>query len=515
MLFNSWGFILVFMPAVLAGFFLLPAQPHQARKCWLLAASLVFYGAWRIDYLPLLLGSVVYNFLIAEGLTLWRDTPKARNLLIVGVTGNLLLLAYYKYAGFFVGIVDAIFRQGFSLPQIILPLAISFFTFTQIAYIVDVYRDHTRHYGFLDYILFVTLFPHLIAGPIVRHWEIIPQYVDRDLRPSQTDLSVGAALFFLGLFKKCLIADPLAVTANAVFNSAASGTHILMFDAWFGSLSYTMQLYFDFSGYSDMAIGLARLLGIRFPCNFNSPYQATSIQDFWTRWHITLTRFIREYIYFPLGGNRCSPQRQVGNVMAVMLLCGLWHGAGWTFVLWGGLHGLYLLIGRLWALLGQKLKWTLNQWSLYRFATSGLTFLAVVLGWVLFRARDFPTAGEIYGAMFGHNGFTVPYEVGQASLGIGKLTSWLGGTIVPTNLAGISYRHSIAGLLAVLLLAWILPNTQQWLAKYEPILEQVRPRGFCQLTLNFPVGLAFGVGFFFVLRSYFSAQASPFLYFNF
>jgi D-alanyl-lipoteichoic acid acyltransferase DltB (MBOAT superfamily) len=306
MLFSSWKFLCLFLPLTLAVFFLLPVRVGMGRKGGLLLASFVFYGAWKISALPLLCGSIIFNFWVCDFLVRWKDQPRARLLIIFGVLCNLGVLGYYKYAGFTVGILQAITQRSFVMPQIILPLAISFFTFTQIAYIIDVYRDHTRHYRFWDYVLFVVMFPHLIAGPIVRHWEIIPQYAGKEMRPSLADLHAGTILFLMGLFKKVLIADPLAVNANAIYDAAATGVTPTFFDGWFGTLCYALQLYFDFSGYSDMAIGLARMFGIRFPCNFNSPYRSLSISEFWSRWHITLTRFLREYVYFPLGGNRAG-----------------------------------------------------------------------------------------------------------------------------------------------------------------------------------------------------------------
>jgi len=515
MLFSSWKFLCLFLPLTLAIFFILPARVGMARKGGLLFASFVFYGAWKISALPLLCGSILFNFWVGEFLVRWKDQPRARLLMIIGVLCNLGLLGYYKYAGFTVGILQAITQRSFVMPQIILPLAISFFTFTQIAYIIDVYRDHTRHYRFWDYVLFVVMFPHLIAGPIVRHWEIIPQYAGKEMRPSLADLHAGTILFLMGLFKKVLIADPLAVNANAIYDAAATGVTPTFFDGWFGTLCYALQLYFDFSGYSDMAIGLARMFGIRFPCNFNSPYRSLSISEFWSRWHITLTRFLREYVYFPLGGNRAGEVAHLRNIMAVMLLSGLWHGAGWTFVCWGGLHGIYLVIASLWKKVREDSPLAFFQGMAYRRLCGSLTFLAVLLAWVLFRAKDFPTAGRIYASMSGIQGITVPYKVGEAKLAIGKITSLLGGVIVPDTIGGISYRFTILWVLALLLVVWVCPNSQQLLARFQPILEEVKTPFPWQPRFGILAGLLFGTGLFFVFRSFFAAQESPFLYFNF
>ena len=515
MIFSSWQFIFVFLPAALAGFFLLPPRFRAARKVWLLLASFVFYGFWKLEYVPLMALSIGFNYAVSETLVRWRGRRGRDGLVVVGVAANLLLLGAYKYANFVAQIFGLITHRDLGHFQILLPLAISFFTFTQIAYVVDVYRDESRHHRFLDYALFVVLFPHLIAGPIVRHWEIIPQFADRDLRPDRTDLGVGVALFLMGLFKKVLLADAVAGPANAIFGLAATGGTVTCFDAWFGTLAYALQIYFDFSGYSDMAIGLARLFSIRFPMNFFSPYQAGSITEFWSRWHITLTRFLREYVYFPLGGNRCSPWRHTRNILVTMLLSGLWHGAGWTFVVWGGLHGVCLVVAHQWKQLRERCGWAWDRHRLYRAATMSLTFLVVILGWVLFRANDFPTAGRMFASLFGLHGFTVPFGVGEAQLGLGRVASVLGAVIVNTPVPGVSYRFLIHAIVVLLAVVWFAPNSQQWLAAYAPILEKIPSPSRWSLRLNPAVGFGFGVGFFLVVRSFFASPATPFLYFNF
>jgi alginate O-acetyltransferase complex protein AlgI len=341
MLFSSWQFFFLFLPATLAGFFAMPANPLWLRKTWLLLASVFFYAYWKVEYVPLLLFSICFNHAVAEFIT--RHRPAAKPAIVLGVGINLLLLGYYKYTNFILEFLGHVSRHDFGRFDIMLPLAISFFTFTQIGYLVDVYRNPSLHHRFLDYAFFVVFFPHLIAGPIVRHWEIIPQFAGRKLRANRDDIGVGLTMFLVGLYKKVLLADSVSGYVATVYGAAADGATLTWFDAWLGTLAFAMQIYFDFSGYSDMAIGLARLFGIRFPMNFNSPYKAGSITEFWQRWHITLTRFLREYVYFPMGGNRCSPLRHVFNIMATMFLSGLWHGAGWTYIMWGGLHGFYLV----------------------------------------------------------------------------------------------------------------------------------------------------------------------------
>ncbi len=516
MLFSSWQFIFVFLPVALGVFLVLPGQWRVAKKLWLTVASLFFYAYWKVEYVPLLLFSIGFNYTIAELLLRYRDRPSGKWVLTGGVGVNLLLLGYYKYTNFVLSALGMVVRKDLGRYDIILPLAISFFTFTQIAYLVDVYRDHTRHYKFIDYFLFVVFFPHLIAGPIVRHWEIIPQYVERDLRPSRTDLGMGVLLFLLGLYKKLLLADPVSEYAIAVYGTAGHGVMVSWFDSWLGTLAFAMQIYFDFSGYSDMAIGLARMFGMRFPCNFDSPYRAGSIIDFWRRWHMTLTRFFREYVYIMLGGNRCSQWRQAYNIMVTMLLSGLWHGAGWNFVIWGGLHGLFLLVNHQWRNLKKARGWRLEHWS-YRGACVAFTFLLVLVTWVFFRAPDLPTAGRLLGSMAGANGFTAQKEFQGSSREAEKIMAWLGAKAVDNTvpLTSADYRTALKILVALLFIAWCLPNTQQLLSAYEPTLEAVaRPPPF-RLRLNAWTGFACGVAFLFVIRGYFTLPQSPFLYFNF
>jgi alginate O-acetyltransferase complex protein AlgI len=367
MLFNSYVFIFVFLPISFITFFIL-AKFHLTK--WailsLTLSSLFFYTYWNPPYLILLLISVVFNHQI--GNLIGSFSPKSKPgkyLLILGMVVNLGLIAYYKYANFLLASFDEVFRTDFHVSGIILPLGISFYTFNQIAYLVDVYQGDKRNYHLLEYILFVTFFPHLIAGPIVRHDELIPQFRKaRFFVFSHKNIALGLTIFTLGLAKKVLIADNLSPWVAPVFEHAGEITFI---EAWVGALSYTFQLYFDFSGYSDMAIGLGLLFNIRLPINFNSPYKATSISDFWRRWHITLSNFLRDYLYIPLGGSRRGEIRRYVNLLMTMLLGGLWHGAGWTFVLWGGLHGLYLCINHGWRKLNVSLP-KLFAWLLTFFA---------------------------------------------------------------------------------------------------------------------------------------------------
>ncbi len=394
MLFNSPEFLFIFLPLVL-GMFLLLLKKGKGNHALtaLLVSSLIFYGWWNPLYLFLLLGSVLANYLIGHRLSQHNE----RLLLVCGIAGNLSLIAIYKYAGFFVTSLN-ILGTDFTVPAFILPLAISFFTFQQIAYLVDCWRGEAGGENLRDYALFVTFFPQLIAGPIVHHREMMPQYrnlLGRD-GVRTTHVTHGIFLLSIGLFKKVVIADTIASTVDPIF---ASAQIVSFYEAWTGALGYTLQLYFDFSGYSEMAMGLALLFGLTLPINFNSPYKALNIADFWRRWHVTLGRFIREYLYIPLGGSRNGPGRTLIALIVTMLLAGLWHGAGWTFVLWGGLHGLYLATNYGWQKLGLKMP-ALLAWS--------MTYLAVTWAWVLFRAASLTDAVAVWKSMLGLNGIVIP-----------------------------------------------------------------------------------------------------------
>src|SRR5215475_3056143 len=347
MLFNSAQFIFVFLPIVLSVFFLLGRLREQMLAVmWLVAASLVFYGfddPYRL--LPLILGSIAFNFFV--GRMLLRSQNRA--LLAIGIGGDLLLLGYFKYAGFLVETLNAVTGIALPKPNIDLPIGISFFTFTQIAFLVDAYRGEAREYEPFHYTLFVSFFPHLIAGPIYHHKEIMPQFhLQENFRFGISNFGLGLTWFALGLAKKILFADVVAQYATPIFNAAAAGQAVGLVDSWIGACGFGLQLYYDFSGYSDMAIGLALMIGVRLPLNFDSPYKALSLIDFWRRWHMTLSRFLRDYLYIPLGGNRKGPRRRYINLLVTMLLGGLWHGAAWTFVIWGAIHGFGLVVNHAW-----------------------------------------------------------------------------------------------------------------------------------------------------------------------
>jgi len=335
---------------------------------------------------------MLFNYVLGNSLNNQEAHLSKKFLLSIGIVSNILLLAYFKYADFMIENLNCIFNSSISLLYLALPLAISFFTFQQIAYLVDSYRNETSEYDFLNYALFVTFFPQLIAGPIVHHSEMMPQFSNPwNLTKRYKNIALGLFIFSIGLFKKVVIADTFAVWANLGFDKSEI---LSFFDAWATSLSYTFQLYFDFSGYTDMAIGIALLFNIKIPINFNSPYKAHDIQDFWRRWHITLSRFLKDYIYIPLGGNREGEVRTYVNLMATFIIGGLWHGAGWTFVFWGLLHGLALVIHKLWSKIGLNL-WTWLSWF--------LTFNFINIAWVFFRAKEWDDAIKVLKGMINYN----------------------------------------------------------------------------------------------------------------
>jgi len=460
MLFNSFLFIFAFLPLTLIVFFALAKWQRRIACGWLFAASVIFYAGWNPAYIGLLLGSIIFNYAIGTWVTkLGRvgDRSIKKTLLIAGISANILLLAYYKYADFFLSNLALATGATIPLLNVILPLGISFFTFTQIAFLVDAYRGTAREYNFVNYGLFVTFFPHLIAGPILHHKEMMPQFERKSTyRANYANFAVGLSIFALGLFKKVVLADSVAPAANQVFSAVAQGGAVTFWDAWGGALAYTVQIYFDFSGYSDMAIGLARLFGINLPLNFFSPYKATSIIEFWRRWHMTLSRFLRDYVYIPLGGNRKGEMRRYTNLFATMLLGGIWHGAGWTFFFWGMIHGFFLTVNHLW-----RSFWPVHPAKKARFAWSfssaTMTFLVVVLAWVFFRAESMHTALHILRTMF-----TPPLDAAF------HFSDFLEETQRYSPLIERKYWVWVSMLL---LISWFAPNTQQLLRGYRPALD--------------------------------------------
>lgn len=442
MLFNSYEFLFGFLPLVL-GVFMLLSWRGQVRlaAAWLALGSVLFYGWWSPRYVVLLLASITANYWLGQTITARVEQSGARSArrpMQAGIAANLALLCYYKYANFFLDAAQTL--SGVPLPafDVILPVGISFFTFTQIAFLVDCHEGKVRESDPVHYLLFVTYFPHLIAGPVLHHAEMMPQFARRDTyRWDTRNVAIGAAFFTMGLVKKVVLADGIQPYVAPVFDQ---GVQPDLVTAWGGALAYTLQLYFDFSGYSDMAVGLSRMFNVQLPFNFDSPYRAPNISEFWRRWHMTLSRFLRDYLYIPLGGNRHGDLRRHVNLMTTMLLGGLWHGAGWTFVIWGGLHGLYLVVNHGWSALAADRGWRGPTW-LTRPLAHALTLFAVVIAWVFFRAHTVDDALRVLWGMAGGNG----------------LGGW-------SSTADFSRQWLTIAVLG----AWalFLPNSQQWVSRW-------------------------------------------------
>jgi alginate O-acetyltransferase complex protein AlgI len=495
-LFNSYEFILVFLPFVACIFFLLGRKGfYNTAIFWLVCASLFFYGWWEPKYVILILFSITVNFLLGTSLqknfNVSKSVLKRKLLLVAGIIFNLSLLGYFKYANFFVSSASQILGEDYHLATIVLPLAISFFTFQQIAFLADAHKGAIKDLSLLHYCLFVTFFPQLIAGPIVHHSYVLPQFARAEnFSPKARNLVLGLSIFSLGLMKKVLFADSVAVYATPVFSAAEAGASLTFMNAWLGAVAYTTQIYFDFSGYSDMAIGLSRMFGISLPLNFSSPYKSRNIIEFWRRWHITLSQFLRDYLYYPLGGNRRGPVRRYVNLMVVMTLGGLWHGAGWTFFIWGALHGFYLLVNHGWrAFRGDRR----SDSALAHLASGALTFIAVAVALVPFRSETFGGAARIVQAMAGFNNFGLNVALSKSAEGF--LT-----------------------VIALLLVIWLVPNTQEIMRNFmDPSFYSIiTPRGlFRRLVWRPNLAWAIVISTIFVWVIMILGRPTEFLYFQF
>jgi D-alanyl-lipoteichoic acid acyltransferase DltB (MBOAT superfamily) len=486
MLFHTYIFIFGFLPATLLAFFLAAKLNPRLPIFVLIAASLGFYAYWKVEVVWLLIGSIVFNYFV--GLFLASDRPKAqrRMAIIAAITLDLALLAFFKYAGFITNTAADLMGLPHIALNIILPIGISFYTFTQIAYLVDSYKHEVKERSFSSYVLFVTFFPHLIAGPVLHHKEMMPQFANPETyKFDWLKVAAGTLLFAIGLWKKVVFADSAAPWANDIFNAAAAGSTPDFFTAWGGALAYTLQIYFDFSGYSDMAVGIALLFGVKLPINFDSPYRSTSIVEFWRRWHMTLSRFLRDYLYIPLGGNRAGDFARHRNLMITMLLGGLWHGASWLFVIWGGLHGLYLVIAHLTGHAGFKLSKIFGKTG-GMIAGWTLTMLAVVVAWVFFRAASMGAAGSILSGMAGLNGFD---------------PAALNAFLADPRLLGVG-SPILAALIAV-----AAPNSMWFVARAERILRENKR------AITIGAGALTGVAALCALL--FIGQENEFLYFQF
>lgn len=520
MLFNSWVFLFAFLPLALTGFLFLGRRTPLGAALWLGLASLFFYGWWSAAAVPLLLGSICVNYgfgaylsQVAERSRL-TGTTAPRFGLIVALLANLALLGFFKYANFFIDNANTVLlvlgMQPMAALNVILPIGISFYTFTQIAFLVDCWQGKVEERSFTHYLLFVTFFPHLIAGPVLHHAQMMPQFrALKTYRPDYDLIALGIAIFVFGLGKKLLIADPLGVYVDAFFGGVSAGQPTHLVNAWTGMLAYTLQIYFDFSGYSDMAIGLSLLFGISLPINFNSPYQATSIIEFWRRWHMSLSNFLRDYLYIPLGGNRFGAWRRRLNLLMTMLLGGLWHGASWNFVLWGAAHGVLLIINHLWRGVcrtsetiepvkspgvGKRLK-SMLAWA--------LTFVCVVFTWVLFRAETLAIAGTVFQAMLGLNGIS------------GEKWVW--------SSMSVSSNEFWRTLLLAMLIAFLARPTRQYFGRAASArndrqsgtkVDSATSAQSVFFGAQWPIRLLVVLGLFLLCLSRLG-QHSPFLYFQF
>lgn len=459
MLFNSFEFLLCFLPVVLIGFYVLArARNLSLVLVWLVGSSLLFHGYWKASYTWLFVVSIGANYLFGlacrptKGLqeTVRRTALRRKLAIVLGVIFNIGLLAYFKYAMFFSEVILHATGVFINVGDIILPLAISFYTFQQIAFLVDSYRGFDERYSLLQYASYLAFFPHLIAGPIVHHKTLVQQLSNPAiLFPKMENLLSGVAIVMIGLFKKVVIADGAAAYVDPVF-AAAGGSSVGFIEGWTAAILFSFVIYYDFSGYSDIAIGLARMFNVRFPENFASPYKASSIVDFWNRWHITLSTFLRSYLYIPLGGNRKGQSRQYINLMLTMLIGGLWHGAGVTYIVWGGLHGIFLVITHAW-----KAYCPLHIKRVTRLDAEltgrVLTYLVVVVAWVFFRAPNLDTATTVLSAMGGLSG------AGSHAL-------------QPAGFLNNPTLSSLVWCVALLSLVNFLPNTQQFMRRFRPVL---------------------------------------------
>ncbi|MFN7664003.1 MAG: MBOAT family O-acyltransferase [Inhella sp.] len=490
MVFSSHAF-LVFMLVLLAVYAGVTRWAPRHAKLTLVLASLLFYG-WTIPAYLVLLGlSLAFNYVLSAGLAGPQPEGRRRLLLTLGVGANLAFIGYYKYLDLFIGGLNGAFDLGLPLQHIVLPIGISFFTFQQIGYLVDVAEGHVERPSVLDYTLFITFFPQLIAGPIVQQSHFLPQvHAKVDWRLRAQDVGLGLALFSMGLFKKTVLADNIGRYTDAIFTTAQT-TPPGTLDAWMAAIGYSFQIYFDFSGYSDMAAGLAFLWGFRMPLNFFSPYKAHNIIEFWRRWHISLSTFLRDYLYIRLGGNRHGFSRTMLALMVTMLLGGLWHGAGVQFIVWGGLHGLFLVLNHSWRRWVGHLDAPLSWWR--HAAGVLLTYAAVCVAWVYFRAGSLDEANRMVAAMFG---LGAPESFTPTSRGI-------------VTFVGLYF-----------LIAWALPNTVQLFARHHiylpnkafaPAMAQAAEGFGYRLTRGWAAvtALTLTVGWFAI------SNLSPFLYFQF
>ncbi len=529
MLFNSWVFIFAFLPTVYVGYLIARRFPdHRLAVLWLALASLFYYGWGGLGFLAIFICTKVVNAGIGR-LLLWPRLSRrqSRIAFAVGIAANLATLGYFKYTAFLIANANSAFGTGWTVPHILLPIGISFFTFQNIAFLADIYSGKVKRFSVLDYVFFISFFPQLIAGPIVHHSEVMPQVRDAVKGPVFDNFCIGFSIFCIGLLKKVVVADACAVYADAGYATVHGGHPLDPAAAWITAVAYSFQIYYDFSGYSDMAIGLGRMFGFRLPLNFFSPYRSVNVVEFWRRWHITLSRFLRDYLYFPLGGNRFGPVRQAINLATVMLLGGLWHGANWTFVLWGAIHGALLGIthGLSQTALGRS-RW-LGTMPV-RGAGIALTFVLVTLAWVPFRSASLDEAVQMFRLMFAVDAapgavltsIEAFLHVQFQGWRIIDVLSWMPArefwpAVLPPDFLTTS-RPVGLWLALVAAITFLLPNTSQIFARFEPGLGLAAYPTPPRLALpRLGPAAAFLVGGVFVICVLHLSRISPFLYFQF
>ncbi|MBL29389.1 MAG: membrane-bound O-acyltransferase family protein [Rhodospirillaceae bacterium] len=516
MVFTSVPFLFVFLPVVLIGFFLLVrySSPYAARL-WLLIASLVFYGWWNPAFIFLIASSIVVNFGLGRVLLAEGRNRRVRHLaLVAGIVFNLGLLGYFKYYNFFLSVVGDVTGYSFATAYIVLPLAISFFTFQQIAYLADAYEGQESRSRFTDYALFVSFFPQLIAGPIVRHREIMPQLMRPEtFRFDATNLRVGATIFVIGVFKKAVLADSLATYVDPLYLQAEAGPDLDLVAAWAASIGFALQVYFDFSAYSDMATGLARMVNVVLPTNFFSPYKATNYVELWRRWHVTLTGFFRDYLFVPLTRGRHSRMTQYAVVFLVMVLAGLWHGAGWTFLLFGVVNGAFLVVNYVWRRAQRRLHLPFpGKGSWGRGVAWALTFGGWLIGVPFFRCATVDGAERVLEGMAGLNGIALPRSLHAMVGGV----SW----IQESGMGGIQMATMLAWLAGGMAIVLLLPNTLQWLERFQPTLDYRRfanvPSAITAAWRpSLVTAMALGVLLFIAVQAMVGGRSPEFIYFRF
>lgn len=507
MLFHEPIFIFCFLPIFLVTFYLILKYLNLRKALYFLSfSSIIFYGYWNIAFIPLLIFSIIFNFYIGELIETSGDKKNKKLILIFGLTINILTLIFFKYITMIIDTVLYWIKLDIDHSPIELPLGISFFTFLQIAFIVDKYKENIKSYSFLKYFLFVSFFPHLIAGPLVHHSKLIAQF--KTLKSLRVDnLSVGFLIFTIGLFKKIVIVGSVAPASDNLFNGVAMGLIPSFLDSWVGVLSFSLQIYFDFSAYSDMAIGLSKMMGILLPINFNSPYKSNSFIDFWRRWHITLSTFLRDYLYFNLGGNKKGINRQYINILIVMSLAGLWHGASWLFVIWGMLHGIFLVLNHIVRFY--------NLFKIKKIISIPIIFILVSVLWVPFRADSLNSMTSILQGLIGLNGIKLPFHyqdnyelinflVNLSVIDVGALNVYAGGWQIVT-------------LFLLIMFVLFLPNTQQITSEFQPVLEKVDKFHFTKIKFKFNgfTGIICGLFFYYILILSIQGKPGEFIYFQF